>query len=500
MSTGSDPVEFDWGNQPEEPQRRQASRYMPRMMIAASVLVMVALIALAIAPAVLLFRGEPPGKDREDAIRQGTRHVAQLSAALYRETAEFRGYLLTGRISSLQRAVDARTEELRILAEMDTCIITLGPVARQQLAELRGAVQQWHQLPDSVAGGLMTPADYRAKDVQQTARRDSAFTALAALETEIDRIAVAHLEKRRVYAAQLRAFSIGLGAIALAAAVVVGWFLLRQRALAMGLERAALNEQRLRKIAETRREQLERVSESRQRLMRGFSHDVKNPLGAADGYLQLMEQGLAGPLNEQQQFKVLKVRNSIHSALGLIDDLLELAKAERGEIEISRALVDLRLLLDEVFHDYRDLATTKQLLFTIELPAEPMMIETDPNRVRQILGNLVSNAIKYTSHGFVRLSAGWQQADTGEVQARITVVDSGPGIPAERTEDIFQEFTRLEPGFAQGAGVGLAISRRLARALGGDIVLQSEVGQGSTFTLLLPADYPVEGGQPARAA
>lgn len=153
---------------------------------------------------------------------------------------------------------------------------------------------------------------------------------------------------------------------------------------------------------------------------------------------------------------------------------------------MSRVNVDLKLLVEEVVGDFFDLAATRGLELSVDLPDTAIMVEIDPNRVRQILGNLVSNAVKYTDHGSVLVRAGLSQ-EAGKVHALVGVIDTGPGIPADQQERIFEEFTRLEPGLAQGAGVGLSISRRLARAMGGDITVQSEIGRGSTFTLLLPA-------------
>jgi two-component system, sensor histidine kinase and response regulator len=115
-------------------------------------------------------------------------------------------------------------------------------------------------------------------------------------------------------------------------------------------------------------------------------------------------------------------------------------------------------------------------------------METDPRRVRQILDNILSNAVKYSAKGTVTVTA--QIADRGRAGGgewvAVSVADNGPGIPEEKQERVFQEFTRLDPNQPRGTGLGLAMGRRLARQLGGDITLKSEIGHGSTFTLLLP--------------
>jgi signal transduction histidine kinase len=230
------------------------------------------------------------------------------------------------------------------------------------------------------------------------------------------------------------------------------------------------------------------VTESRTRLMRGFTHDVKNPLGAADGYAQLLEDGILGELSAKQVESIGRIRRSIQTSLHLIHDLLELARAEAGQIELESVSTDVAELAREAVEDFRAQATAAGL--GLEVRADVTLpAETDPARVRQILSNLLSNAVKYTPEGRVTVEAdvrpkGGASGDSRCIAIRVT--DTGPGIPAEKQETIFQEFTRLDPEAQHGAGVGLAISRRIARHLGGDITVESEVGRGSTFTLWLP--------------
>lgn len=241
--------------------------------------------------------------------------------------------------------------------------------------------------------------------------------------------------------------------------------------------------------SERRREELERVTESRSRLMRGFSHDLKNPLGAADGHAQLLEEGVVGELTEKQKGSVARIRGSIHGALGLIEDLLELARAEAGQIEVERQPVDVREVAWEMAEEYRAAAEARELELTAELPDRLSLIDSDASRIRQILGNLISNAVKYTGEGGVAVRVdvrGQGRAPGSGRWLAVDVSDTGLGIPEEKREEIFREFTRLEPGARRGAGLGLAISQRIAEALGGKITVESEVGKGSTFTLWLP--------------
>ncbi|MGH7638753.1 MAG: PAS domain-containing sensor histidine kinase, partial [Gemmatimonadaceae bacterium] len=252
-------------------------------------------------------------------------------------------------------------------------------------------------------------------------------------------------------------------------------------------ERLLEREREARAEAERRREELERVTESRTRLMRGFSHDVKNPLGAADGYAQLLEDGIYGELPAKQVDSVKRIRRSIQRSLHLIHDLMELARAESGQIELERVPCNVAGLVRESAEDFRAQATAAGLTLEIRT-ADPLDTQIDPPRGRQILSNLLSNAVKYTNAGGITVNAdhGGDGAPRPGSWIAIRVTDTGPGIPPEKQEMIFQEFTRLDPDAQQGAGVGLAISRRIARLLGGDITVESRVGRGSTFTLWLP--------------
>jgi PAS domain S-box-containing protein len=247
-----------------------------------------------------------------------------------------------------------------------------------------------------------------------------------------------------------------------------------------------------RAAAEARREEVERVTASRARLIRGFTHDVKNPLGAADGFLALLEDGILGDLAPKQLESVRRVRRSIGAALGLIGYLLDLARAEAGQLEIHRDILDLGATAREVSEDFRAEADSKQLSLALdETGPESLTVCSDHARVRQVLSNLVSNAVKYTKPGGnIRIRVEPRPkpgAENGEWVA-IDVADNGPGVAPEQQPRLFDEFARFDPGAAQGSGIGLAISERVARALDGAITVVSEVGVGSTFTLWLPAN------------
>ena len=251
------------------------------------------------------------------------------------------------------------------------------------------------------------------------------------------------------------------------------------------------------------------IAESHERLIRGFTHDVKNPLGAADGYLSLLEVGVFGEMSEAQATTIARARRSIEIALQLVSGVLEIERAEAGHLSIERQRVDLCAVAVEIAAEFHAVAAAKSLdLAALACQDDEshvsLVIESDAARVRQMLANLVSNAVKYTqSTGQISVAA--RVALAGETPwrgrwAAVTVTDNGPGIPFEKQAMVFREFTRFDPGAAAGSGIGLAISRRLARALGGDMTFSSTPGVGSAFTLWLPLDPPPAPGDSRPAA
>jgi len=228
-------------------------------------------------------------------------------------------------------------------------------------------------------------------------------------------------------------------------------------------------------------------------LRRGLTHDLKNTLWAAGGYAQLLEDDIVGPLTPPQRHHVARIRRLIRQAVGAVGDSLEIARADAGVLPVNREQTDLRVLLTEAASDYLAAADTARLTLDVELADALPAVETDPSLVSKIVGNLVSNAIKYTPPGGrvclrAAVSSGSRPGSAGTWVA-VEVCDTGPGVPPAFRERIFDEFFRTPTAraTAPGAGVGLAMSRRVARALGGEITVDGEDGRGACFTLWLPA-------------
>jgi signal transduction histidine kinase len=235
--------------------------------------------------------------------------------------------------------------------------------------------------------------------------------------------------------------------------------------------------------------ELERVNESRAKLIRGFSHDVKNPLSTADGFLSLMQDGLMGELDETQLGVIGRIRKSIRTAVDLIDDMVEIARAEAGALEVRFEPIRVEALAMELTEEYRAQAESKGLSLHCEVADNVPYVISDEARVRQVLTNLISNAVKYTKVGsaVVRVAPREGPADEDALDGvAVDVVDTGDGIADEQRHLLFREFSRLDPAAADGVGLGLAISRRVAEALGGHLYVSPGSESGSTFTLWLP--------------
>jgi CheY-like chemotaxis protein len=176
------------------------------------------------------------------------------------------------------------------------------------------------------------------------------------------------------------------------------------------------------------------------------------------------------------------------SMRALVDDILDVAKMETGNLTIERAPVDLAAMLRDVSRMWQDQAAAKGVEFELDVSEAPARIESDPARLRQIAFNLLSNALKFTQNGHIHVRSGVIQGADGE-QVTIEIRDTGIGIPPDKLELIFESFRQADAGTTRqfgGTGLGLAICRNIARAMGGDVTVASIPGEGSTFTVVVP--------------
>lgn len=212
-----------------------------------------------------------------------------------------------------------------------------------------------------------------------------------------------------------------------------------------------------------------------------ISHELRTPLTTVIGYIALMQEGVAGPVTTDQQQTLAHVKASSEHLLSLIGDLLELTTLRRGATEVSISRFDIRDPMQEVLDSTPGRRT--EVLLDVTMPPATM-IETDRRLLGKILGALLSNAYKFTHAGHVTFSA----TVAGD-HVRYTIQDSGIGIPKDAESYIFEEFRQLDGTTTRrygGSGLGLTLARRFARLLGGDILLDSVEGEGTTFTVDLP--------------
>jgi signal transduction histidine kinase len=216
-----------------------------------------------------------------------------------------------------------------------------------------------------------------------------------------------------------------------------------------------------------------------------MSHELRTPLNAIAGYAELLEMGIHGPLSTPQRDAIVRIQRSQRHLLALINDILNFARIEAGQLAINLENVAMRDLVHELEPLIAPQLGAKSLALDLGTCEEPYIARADPEKVRQILLNLLSNAIKFTARGGRITVSCEQTADT----VRVHIQDTGSGIPADQLEQIFEPFVQLNRTLAsahEGAGLGLAISRDLARAMSGNVLVKSTPGSGSTFTLELP--------------
>jgi signal transduction histidine kinase len=238
-----------------------------------------------------------------------------------------------------------------------------------------------------------------------------------------------------------------------------------------------VNEELLRQRAD-----LESALSSRSKFYAAMNHELRTPINAIIGYIGLALEGVYGPISPDLSDALVRSQRAASHLHELVDDVLDLAKIEAGRIELRKEEVDIAALVEDILLSVRPSAEehgTSVILGCGDAPS--VRTVTDPRRVRQILLNLLSNALKFSDGLPITLRCA---VAPGGVE--LSVVDRGPGIPQSEQEKIFEEFVQLAPGEHRGTGLGLAISRRLAELLGGTLTVSSEVGGGSTFTLVLP--------------
>jgi len=232
--------------------------------------------------------------------------------------------------------------------------------------------------------------------------------------------------------------------------------------------------------------ELEQASALKSQFLANMSHEFRTPLNAMLGYTSMLLQGVAGPLDSSVKRQLGRIESNGRHLLTIINEILDISRIEAGRMPLQMSTIKIPDLVAEVKSELEPIILRSKLAVTLDLPKDLRPISTDRQKVKQILLNLLSNALKFTHHGGVTISA---RRLANERTVTLSVTDTGIGIAPDDQAKIFEDFRQLDNSPTRaygGTGLGLSICRRLAQMLGGEISLESEVGRGSTFTLLLP--------------
>jgi PAS domain S-box-containing protein len=232
--------------------------------------------------------------------------------------------------------------------------------------------------------------------------------------------------------------------------------------------------------------ELEQASVAKSQFLANVSHDVRTPLNAILGYTSLLLRGVSGPLGPTQRESLARIDANGRHLLTLINEILDISRIEAGKMPVRLSSIKLNELVDEIMSEVDPLIARSNLVVTANVPPGLAAIRSDRQKVKQILLNLLTNALKFTPRGSVTVSCTHQRSTR---ELAIAVADTGIGIAEADQARIFEAFSQADPTLTRetgGTGLGLSISRRLAAVLGGRITLESKLRQGSIFTLILP--------------
>jgi signal transduction histidine kinase len=241
-------------------------------------------------------------------------------------------------------------------------------------------------------------------------------------------------------------------------------------------------------------EQLRRATDLKSRFLAYMSHEFRTPISSIRSLTRLLLDRVDGPLGTEQEKQVLFIQQQATEFAEMVDDLLDLAKVEAGRVDISPAWFEMVDLFSALRGMFKPVLTNPDVHLIFEEPSNVPKLYTDDRKLSQVLRNFISNALKFTHQGEVRVTV----LRDGDHRVTFMVADTGIGIAPEFHASLFEDFTQVQSPIQKrlrGTGLGLSLSKRLAELLGGSVALQSEVGKGSVFTLNIPVHLQPETGE-----
>jgi signal transduction histidine kinase len=418
-----------------------------------------------------LYERERVGRDRAErlqamtAVLANTRTMEEIGAAFSREVREISeaDTCIVHRLTTDGKFIEAlgssgySTEYAGAWQRVPASARTPGTDA------IRSKMPQWWPNPESVAAVYPHLSDL----MRASSREALAVVPLMNGDTPLGVVSLGY-RHRRAFDATIREYLLALG-----------------NRCAQAMERATFYESE----SEARRD-AEAANKAKGEFLAMMSHELRTPLNAIDGYAELLEMEIRGPLTEGQRKDVGRIRKSQRVLLGLITDILNYVRIEAGQLHYALEPVRIADLADSVIPLVAPQADFKSLDLSVRPSSTPAVVFADSDKLQQVLLNLLSNAVKFTDDGGV-VTLDWSVCDRN---IEIRVADSGIGVPDERLEAIFEPFVQVDTSLTRvhhGTGLGLAISRELVRGMGGDLRVESSVGIGSTFTVTLPGQSAI---------
>jgi len=248
----------------------------------------------------------------------------------------------------------------------------------------------------------------------------------------------------------------------------------------------------MRKSLEQSFKEMENANKAKDQFLAKVSHEIRNPMNSISGFIELIQ---GSNLNQDQQQYLRIINSSAHDLLRIINDILDFSRMVSGKLEIGNYGFRLSDILEDIESSFKPQACTKNIKFTIDIEkGTPVSLLGDGGRLKQVLKNLVDNALKYTQHGEVTLGVSFLKQNDDRVKIHFSVKDTGQGIPLQDQERIFNPYEQLKRDSTKGIGLGLTISRQLVSLMGGgEIEVKSEVGKGSTFSFSIPFTIQPDG-------